>query len=1369
MQTFTPLNPEYLVTITVIITALALTLWYWLRKSASRQKHLGWIALCTAWWGTFYLLELLIPGIEGKLLMENMQFSVLFLLPVIVLFFTFHFVNLPIKRSLKSLFWIEPVVMLLILWADSSLRWFRLGESIQGNVSMSTTLISIHGWAYWVSGSYSILLLVVSIILVIRELVRTPFWQRIRTGFVLIAEVTALAGVLAVMPGELSSRSTYLMLAGSILSQLILLAGASQRQTLALIPIARETVLEQMQDPVIVVNLKGEIAAANMAAGHLPGFETGKTTGQKISAISPEWHALKTSSETSEQYQQDLKFETPAGTRYYDAVISPVKDNRQSIVGSLVVLHETTRQIRTQNELAVLRHLSEDFNQATEIRAAVEPAMKTVSELSACQYALIRLSDGAGTLDKAFSYDPEKGEDGFSEVKGEIHSGDCAAALNAGELTSPREFEPCDCTANVPEADTENGRNLAIPLMVSGNSLGILNLFYRDGSPMPDDSRLHLIHTVCNSLSVTLERIRLFELEHDQRQQAEKMQNVGQIITSSLDFNEVLDKLLEQLEQLVPYDAANIMWIDGPVARISRSRGYERYVPGIQEEFARLEFPVQTTDNVRKLLSGQSTLLIPDIATSPTWQHTHLNLQFHSWLGAPVVIQGTVVAIFSLEREQVNAFSRSDADRLSAFAVLAGLSIQNSQLYEAERQRIRELEGLQATLTDISGELEQDQLLQKIVRRAINLLHASVAQLALYDKATDALQIVVALNFDRDTVGQKFQMGEGLMGEVAQSRQPKAVQYYDNWSVMRDGAVTDTYAGLAVPMLAGNELLGVLGVGGLPPNREYTEEEIRLLNLFAQQATVAIHNARLYENARRQAAESETLQRASSVVISTLDLDQSLDRILEQLATVVPFNSASVLLLRNDQLQIVGGHGFEDNHRVLGARLTLDRSNPGAEVFLNTKPLIINDVPAKHPDFGILSGTDIQSWLGVPLRFQDRTIGILALDSAAPNAFSEDQARLIQAFADQVSVALENISLYEKALKAANRFEILYRLTQEINANLSQDQVCSAIHRAASSLMLTECFMISLLDEANREIFDIYMVDRGAPIPLERRPASQGLFARVIADGKSRRYDTFSQNEIANTGAILLGEEDDDSVTQSLLVVPLQLGSKIKGVISVQSYLSNQYTQEDMEMLELLAGQGAIALENSRLFGEVQQLAITDPLTQLFNRRRFFDLADQEFGRSQRYGRPLSVIMLDIDHFKRVNDTYGHYVGDQVLQQLAAICSKNIRAIDILARYGGEEFVIMTPETTADEAVATCERLRHAVSMESFTTTRGPIPVSISLGVVDLSQPCKTLEELLDRSDQALYHSKETGRNRTSVWTETDTMPKHPDASHLMN
>jgi diguanylate cyclase (GGDEF)-like protein len=126
--------------------------------------------------------------------------------------------------------------------------------------------------------------------------------------------------------------------------------------------------------------------------------------------------------------------------------------------------------------------------------------------------------------------------------------------------------------------------------------------------------------------------------------------------------------------------------------------------------------------------------------------------------------------------------------------------------------------------------------------------------------------------------------------------------------------------------------------------------------------------------------------------------------------------------------------------------------------------------------------------------------------------------------------------------------------------------------------------------------------------------------------------------------------------------------------------------------------------------------------------------------------------MLDIDHFKRVNDTYGHSVGDQVLQGLAALAKTSLRQVDILARYGGEEFVVLLPETDIEEAVQTAERLRTEAADATIPTRVGNMSITISLGVVTLDDTCRTLEELLDRSDQAMYASKRTGRNKVSNW-----------------
>jgi diguanylate cyclase (GGDEF)-like protein len=190
-----------------------------------------------------------------------------------------------------------------------------------------------------------------------------------------------------------------------------------------------------------------------------------------------------------------------------------------------------------------------------------------------------------------------------------------------------------------------------------------------------------------------------------------------------------------------------------------------------------------------------------------------------------------------------------------------------------------------------------------------------------------------------------------------------------------------------------------------------------------------------------------------------------------------------------------------------------------------------------------------------------------------------------------------------------------------------------------------------------------------------------------------------------------------------------------------------------MQLLSTFASQAAISIENARLFEEARQLAITDPLTGLVNHRQFYHQLGLEVRRAQRYARPLTLLMLDLDHFKQFNDHYGHLAGDQALREIAEVLRQNARSVDILARYGGEEFAIVLPETDLRRAVFQAERIRSAVANHPFLKDESgeAKALTVSIGVAGLTSHMHKLEELVHGADQGLYCAKAAGRNRSEL------------------
>lgn len=305
-----------------------------------------------------------------------------------------------------------------------------------------------------------------------------------------------------------------------------------------------------------------------------------------------------------------------------------------------------------------------------------------------------------------------------------------------------------------------------------------------------------------------------------------------------------------------------------------------------------------------------------------------------------------------------------------------------------------------------------------------------------------------------------------------------------------------------------------------------------------------------------------------------------------------------------------------------------------------------------------------------------------------------------------------------------------------------EDTLIERATRVVGENLFPDNFGVLLLDHS-RSCLRVHPSYR-ADMAIKDRivPLHQGITGQVAATGTGIRCGDVSNQP----GYLRL-----DARIRSELCVPLRVGDRLLGVMNAESARSFAFTDADERLLVTLASQLASAIDRLRTQAELRRLATIDELTGVFNRRYFFELARREFDRCQRLGHPMSAIMVDIDHFKAVNDKHGHAVGDQVLRAVVASCLKDIREIDLLGRYGGEEFTILLVECDQSYALHVAERLRASIAGNEIPTTRGPVSVTVSLGLAQLNIDTKDITALIESADAAMYAAKAAGRNRVAV------------------
>jgi len=352
---------------------------------------------------------------------------------------------------------------------------------------------------------------------------------------------------------------------------------------------------------------------------------------------------------------------------------------------------------------------------------------------------------------------------------------------------------------------------------------------------------------------------------------------------------------------------------------------------------------------------------------------------------------------------------------------------------------------------------------------------------------------------------------------------------------------------------------------------------------------------------------------------------------------------------------------------------------------------------------------------------------------------------------------LEGSHLQAKTLgdlleKKLNEIYTLYHVSRTVSSLLDIQEMLRQVSGIIKKSIPFDRISLYLLDEGG-EALDLHFfsgLDVHEKVSLRR---GEGTPGRIFENGEHVHiHDLSVFYETFNDFVHFPGEEKRSG---SYIGIALKVHNTTIGVIGMDSAVKYGLGVDDMDLMAELSHQIAAGIEKSRLFEQIQQLSQIDGLTGLYNHRIFQEKLRQEVNRRNRTQKPLSLIMLDIDHFKQFNDNYGHQAGDSVLKELSEIITSQSRCttIDVCCRYGGEEFAIIMPELELHNAVRVAERLRKVVENNAFTVKEGnpDVKVTISLGAAgvtgadDLSP-----EELVKKADDALYLSKKNGRNRVS-------------------
>ncbi len=478
-------------------------------------------------------------------------------------------------------------------------------------------------------------------------------------------------------------------------------------------------------------------------------------------------------------------------------------------------------------------------------------------------------------------------------------------------------------------------------------------------------------------------------------------------------------------------------------------------------------------------------------------------------------------------------------------------------------------------------------------------------------------------------------------------------------------------------------------------------------------------------------------------------LEELLAEVLERARELIGFEHAAVMLLDEESGRLTVEHLSGYGDRAEEIRRTSLASGQGLAGWAaaNRESVRVGDV-SQDPRY--VSGLEeAQSNLAVPLIIGNRVAGVINVESERLDAFTPEHEKMLTVLGTHAALGILTFQTQAALRQRIDQLSALYRISNMASQAGALGATLNSMLEIAAEVLPQGEAAILLLDESKKTLRVAAGQGYQSAVRFLEIPVGQGITGRCAQTGVTQVVHDID------------GLEDEEAYipgvpgARSEVAVPLIADGMIIGVFNAESVQPHAFNDEHVQTLTVIARQAAEVIRSAQLLHETRRLAVTDALTGLFNRRHFNQQLEENVSRAARYDEPLALIFLDVDHFKSVNDRFGHHAGDRCLQALARTLRENVRDSDQIARIGGEEFAVLLIRADRELALSIAERLRDRID-DLIIEEDPPLPVDLtaSLGIAFFREDGDDPRSLMRSADRALYTAKRLGRNRVVLASE---------------